>query len=586
MKTRRPLVDAMRMRPLSVAVTTAFLAAGNAMAFEFDTGNPDVAVRWDNTVRYNAGLRVQGRDPRIGNYYVADEGDYSIDKGDMVANRLDLLSELDVVFRKDMGFRVSAAAWYDGAYGSRSRANPNLRDVLGNPAQPSYVNQTYSSYTKRYYAGPSGEILDAFVFSNFDAGNIPVKLKAGRHTVFWGESLFLGGALHSVSYAQMPLDLQKGFATPGTEAKELFRPLNQISAQAQVTDSLSLAAQYFLQWEPYRYPEGGTYLGPVDFAFNGPDRIIQATHPLLGPLGYTRGDPVRPKNSGEFGLSARWSPEALDGTLGFYLRRYADKLPQTLVTSQRLAGGFPLAGSSFYNLVYADNIDLFGVSLAKNIGGLSLGAELSYRRNTPLVAKVLGDVSATGVPAPGETSGPRGDTVHGLVNLMGSISRTPLFDSATWAGELVWSHWNKVRSGASLFNAVGYNCSVRFGVPARTRAGDKWDGCATKNYVGLNLSFTPTWFQVLPGVDLSAPLTAGMGLKGNAATTFGGNQGTGNFSLGLGADIYQKYRIDLKYIGYLGHYRDDGTGVVTSQNGSSVLIKDRGFLSLTLKTSF
>ena len=50
--------------------------------------------------------------------------------------------------------------------------------------------------------------------------------------LYWGESLFLGGHLHSVAYAQNPLDLQKGFATPGTEAKELFRPLNQLSVQA------------------------------------------------------------------------------------------------------------------------------------------------------------------------------------------------------------------------------------------------------------------------------------------------------------------------------------------------------------------
>src|SRR5574337_56535 len=67
---------------------------------------------------------------------------------------------------------------------------------------PSYIDHEYSDYTKRYYRGPSGELLDAFVFANFDAGVVPVKVKAGRHTVFWGESLFLGGALNSISYAQ------------------------------------------------------------------------------------------------------------------------------------------------------------------------------------------------------------------------------------------------------------------------------------------------------------------------------------------------------------------------------------------------
>jgi hypothetical protein len=586
MHIRRHATRTMRKHRITLAVAAACFAAGNASAFEIDTGNPDLSVRWDNTVRLNAARRVEGRDSNIGNSYISDEGTYSFDKGDAVAKRVDLLTELDVIYKRDSGFRISGTAWYDDVYGSTNRGNPNLRDALGRPAAPSYINNQFSNYTKRYYAGPSGELMDAFVFTTLDAGEVPVRLKAGRHTVFWGESLFLGGALHGVSYSQMPLDLQKGFATPGVEAKELFRPLNQLSAQAQLTDTFSVSGQYFLEWESYRYPEGGTYLGPVDFAFNGPDRIVQATHPVLGPLGYTRGQSVDPKNSGEFGLSARWSPVELDGTVGFYYRRFADKLPQTLVTSARVAGGFPLAGSSFYNLIYPDNIDLFGISIAKNIGGISVGGELSYRHNTPLLARILGNATATGRPEPGDTPGPRGNTMHGLINFMGAVARTPLFDSASWAAELTWSRWDKVTSGAALFNAVGYNCSVSVGTPARTRVGDKWDGCATKTYYGLGLSFAPTWYQVVPGVDLSAPMTYSVGLRGNAATVFGGNQDNGSYSLGLGADVHQKYRIDLKYIDYVGRYRTDGTNAVTAQNGFTTLLKDRGFVSLTLKTSF
>ena len=56
--------------------------------------------------------------------------------------------------------------------------------------------------------------------------------------------------------------------------------------------------------------------------------------------------------------------------MGFYYRNFADKLPQTLLTQVG-------PGASRYNLIYADNIDLFGVSLAKNIAGVSVGAELS-----------------------------------------------------------------------------------------------------------------------------------------------------------------------------------------------------------------
>ncbi len=396
----------LRHTALAAAAAIALLHAGPSQAFEVDTGNPDLSVRWDNTVRFNYAVRVEQRDPKIGNSAVSDEGTYSFDRGDAVAKRLDLLSEFDLIWRKRYGARVSAAAWADGAYGGESRSNPNAPLVN----IPSYVNHEYSSTIERLYRGPSGEFLDAFAFGEFDVANVPVRVKLGRHTVYWGESLLLGGNLHSVAYAQNPLDLQKGFATPGAEAKELFRPLNQLSMQAQLSDTLSLAGQYLLEWEPFRYPEGGTYLGPVDFAFNGPDRQFLST-----TLGFAaRGDAVEPHQSGEFGLAARWSPQWLDGTMGFYYRRFSDKLPQTLLTAVA-------PNASRYNMVYADGIDLFGVSLAKNIAGVSVGAEVSYRRNTPLSAQVLG--VAPGLPDAGDTKGPRGDTWHALVNGLGTIAQ-------------------------------------------------------------------------------------------------------------------------------------------------------------------
>ncbi len=550
--------------PVAAAAICALLA-GSAHAFEIDTGNPDVSIRWDNTIRTNLAMRVQSRDPKIGNSVLADEGDYSFDNGDFVAKRIDLLSEFDLVYKKRFGARVSGAAWYDAAYSGQSHSNPNPPLVN----LPSYVGNQYSSTTKRLYEGPSGEILDAFAFGGVDLGNVPVNFKLGRHTNYWGESLFLGGNLHSISYAQAPLDLQKGFATPGTEAKELFRPLNQLSAQAQVTDTLSLAAYAMLEWQASRYPEGGTYLGPVDFVFNGPDRQF-----LSAGLGFAaHGPDSTPGNTGEYGLSARWSPVWLDGTVGAYYRNFADKLPQVFLTHAA-------PNASVYNLIYADRIDLLGLSLAKNIAGISYGAELSTRHNTPLTSQVLG-VTA-GLPDAGDTKGPRGDTWHALVNALGTLPKTPVFDSATWAAELQWSTWTKVTSGANLFNAVGYTpCNAT----ATAAAKNKWDGCVTKDYVGTSIAFTPNWYQVFPGVDLSAPLTYAVGLSGNAATTFGGNQKLGNYTIGLSADVRQKYRFDLKYIDFVGAYKDNGT-TVTSVNGLTTYLKDRGFLSLTFKTTF
>jgi Protein of unknown function (DUF1302) len=541
------------------------LLGGNAMAFEVDTGNPDLAITFDNTVRANYAVRAQSRDPKIGNAVVADEGDYLFNNGQAVAKRIDLLSEFDLVFQKRFGFRVSGAAWYDGAYGDQSKSNPNPPFN----AIPSYVNNQFSPDIHHLYH-EGAEVLDSFVFANGNIGDVPVSGKFGRHTIYWGESLYLGGNLHSIAYAQAPLDLQKGFATPGTEVKELFRPLNQLSGQAQLTDTVSVAGQYLLQWQPARYPEGGTYLGPVDFAFNAPERQF-----LSGALGFAYNGPAsKPPQQGEFGLSTRWSPQWLDGTAGLYYRDFADKLPQVFVTKVAPASG------SIYNMIYADHIHLLGASLAKNIGPVSASTEISYRKNTPLNSQTLG--IAVGLPGSGDTKGPRGDTVHGLFNVLGTAAKTPVFDAATFGAELQWMHLVAVTSGGNLFNGLGYTpCNATATAPAKT----KWDGCATTNYAGVSASFTPTWFQVIPGVDLSAPLTYAVGIKGNAATTFGGNQGLGNYTLGVGADWLQKYRFDLKYVGFQGHYKDNGTAV-TSTNGFTTYLDDRGFVSLTFKTTF
>ena len=178
------------MTTLAVAAMAA-CSLPPVRAAEIDTGNADLAVRWDNTVRANYARRVEGRDNKVGNDPKADEGDYIFDKGQAVAKRLDLLSELDVVYQKRYGFRVSGAAWYDGAYGDSGKSNPALATI------PSYINNQFTPTIRHLYHS-GGEVLDAFVFAGGDIGEVPVNGKLGRHTIYWGESVYLGGHMHSV----------------------------------------------------------------------------------------------------------------------------------------------------------------------------------------------------------------------------------------------------------------------------------------------------------------------------------------------------------------------------------------------------
>jgi Protein of unknown function (DUF1302) len=607
-----------RLTAVSAAVLGVLaLAAAPAQAMEFNTGNPDLEVRWDNTVRYNLGVRTgQQNKSGVGNNPSFDEGEFRFDNGDVVANRFDLLSELDLVYKGKYGFRVSAAGWYDDAYSDgKARRNPAILIASPNPAlngQPvpgSYVGDNYTAYTDRYFAGPSGEIMDAFAFGSFDVAGSPMSLKAGRHTVFWGEALLLGGAVHGISYAQMPIDLAKGFATPGVEAKELFRPLNSLSGTFQPTTELSFGAQYFLDWESNRYPEGGTFLGGGDALYNGTQQVFTA----VGLL--PRSAVNEPEKRGDFGLSARWSPEALDGTLGFFYRNYTDKINAVFATGGATRTPTNPLGLQ-YGQFYAENIDMFGMSLSKSIGGVSIGTDVSYRKNTPLVANILGFTpsalvgpqlgalkpflfpnGAENVTLNDNSYQARGNTWHLVVNALGVVAKTPLFDAASYVGELTYSKLDKVTANQDMYFGEGYGvCNTALNNPllpaaVRGQFKDSGDGCSTGSSFGLALNFTPVWFQVLPGVDLSMPMSYSKTLSGNSPVFLGGNEGNGSYSLGLSADVQSKYRFDLKYADFFGDVKNgpiagtNQTGV-TGFNGLSTLLKDRGHIMFTFKTTF
>lgn len=543
-----------------LGAAAAALCAGlctGAAAFEFDTGNDDVNVRLDNTVRYNYGRRMQDQSRVIVNNPNYDDGDRNFSKGSTINSRVDLLTEFDVVYQKKFGARVSATSWYDTAY-SGGFDNTSLATAnhlaYGKPAFG------LSDYAKRYYRGPSGEIMDAFVFGTVNLGSMPLSMRLGRHTVNWGESLLGGGAIHGISYGQAPLDQGKALAVPGIEAKELYIPRNQISAQLQATPELAFGAQYFFEWRPTRIPESGTYLGFGDFYQFGGQSLINPALP--GGRAY-HGSDITPKNSGDWGLMARWSPQWLDGTMGFYARNLSDTIPQVTL----------LAGArSQYAFNYGSDIGMYGMSLSKQIAGVSFGLDMNYRRNMPLVSDIVSVRSASQLPARGETLGARGNTAHVVLNAIGSIGATPLFNSATWSAELTWSQWLSVTQGAQYFKGRdGYTGIDRI----------------SKSATGLALNFTPTWYQVFPGMDLLMPLSYSRGLSGNSAVASGGNKNAGSYSVGLALDVYSRYRFDLKYVGYFGDNALNTAGTaVQIPNGSQALLKDRGAVYLTFKTTF
>ena len=216
---------------LGGTLAATLMLATPAMAIEIKTDNPDLTVRWDNTIRTNLGVRTDKPDTRILNNPTYDESDGKFERGDFVTKRLDLLTELDANYKNTFGARVSAAAWYDDAY-----SNTTVRSRVPGFAT-SYFNNEYNSTVKRYTRGPSGEILDAFVWANFRVADKPANLKVGRHTNYWGEAYLLGA--HAISYSQSPVDGVKAVTSPGIELKEVFLPLGQVYLKYQPTPSVA-----------------------------------------------------------------------------------------------------------------------------------------------------------------------------------------------------------------------------------------------------------------------------------------------------------------------------------------------------------
>jgi hypothetical protein len=585
----------MRILWIVASVVTMLGVCGAAGAFEIPTGNEDVKIRWDNTFRYTLTSRVEGQKDSIINNVNADDGDRNYNIG-IVSSRLDLLSEADFIYKDNYGFRISGAAWYDPINTDQNLANTSA--ATSNHLVNGVSKVGWNDYNKRYYKGPDGELLDAFIFAKFDIAGMPLNLKAGRHTIFWGEAMGLAGTVHGVSYAQSPLDNAKGLAMPGVEAKELFRPLNNISFQIQPTSTLSIAGQYLLEWESNRLPEAGTYLGFSDLMMGGAESMIAGFNPAIGYLKAYKGRNIEPNGMRDWGVSTRWSPEWLEGTLGLYYRNFSDRFAQVHLRPGAVGAGVaanPALAALFdpsltnmgigkigeYHLAFAQDIDLFGISFSRQILGVSVGAELSYRMDMPLAsesvwilpaaltASKLGSIAA--IPGEGQTGGARGDTWHAVLNFVGTISKTPLFDAASWAMEYVWSHVDHLTQGAAVYKGRDNYTGI-----------DK----PSSHYIGGAVSFTPIWFQVLPSVDLSMPLTIGAGLVGDSAVLMGGNENCGTYSFGFSADIFSKYRAELKYVGFYGDTRNDAGQNYTSGRGVLSMLSDRDMVVLTLKATF
>lgn len=554
----RPAPRPTRRRNHRHAVALAALAACQAQAFEIDTGDSELKLRWDNTVKYSAMARLEkssaglsrtvfGPTGVVGpNNLNQDDGDNNFSRG-IVSNRLDLLSELDASWR-NFGARLSAAAWYDTVY---NRDNQNQSSSANHTPRNEFPDET------RDLMGRKAEILDAFVFGRFDVAGKPVTMRLGKHSLLWGESLFFGA--NGIAGGMAPLDLIKLQSVPSATFKEVARPTGKLSGQVQLSPEVSLGGYVAYEWEKTRLMPAGAYLSTSDTLGPGAERIN------AGPTGvFVRQSDLGARSSGQGGVQLRWRVDAIDTDLGFYAIRYHATAPSNIWNT--LSGRPPALTASSYRWVYHEGIRAFGVSFSKTVGEWGLAGEASYRQNTPLASSGQSIIPAIGVGTTYDNRGNPGyavgETAHLQFSWIASLGPNFLSQESSFVGEVAWNRRVKVTENPQMLNPN-----------------------ADRSATALRFTFSPTYRQVVPGLDLTPSVGLGYawGKSSAVGPAFGVDRG-GDLSLGLGAVYLGSWNANLNFVRYLG---PEGPTLDNANNAQfKQALKDRNFVTLSLRTTF
>ena len=562
--SRRVRVHANRMRSsagLTVWAASAVfgLASMSAQAFELDTGNTDFKAVWDNTFKYSTGFRLVGPSQSIvgganydtssANYFPnTDDGSRNFKRG-LISNRLDILSELDLTY-KNVGMRVSAAAWYDSVY---HKSNANNSPSTSNPYSVGY-NQFTGAATQLH--GGDAEILDAFVFGKFKLGEMPALVRAGKHTLVYGETLMLGA--NGIAAAQASIDVVKAASVPNAQFKEFMMPINQLSGQLQVTPDVTVGGYYMLDWMGDRLPGSGSYFSAMDSVGTGGERLIVGYAPGLGNVSFYREADMKAKKSGQGGLQLRFHGGEVD--YGLYAVRWNDHGPSGLY----LKPGAAVASANglqigTYQWAFHEGIRAVGGSFSTTIGSVNWAGEMSFRANQPMDSDAQVDLS--GADNSGNPLYAVGKSAHANLNWIASLGPSWLARDTDFVGEVAWNRRLSITKNPAALNPN-----------------------ASRDATNVRFVVEPKYRQVAPGLDLSVPVGVGYGVAGNSSMVgaFLGKK-TGDFTIGLNGAYLDVWRFGISLTHYFG---PSGAFIESGHRSFKQALGDRDYLSLNVRRTF
>jgi hypothetical protein len=503
----------------------------------------------DDTLTQNVpATRGSGAGPSALN---ADDGDRNFKNGRLISNRLDLLSEMDVIYRDDFGFRLSGAAWYDDVYNQKTNNDsPGTNNAL------SVRSDEFTDDTRKLH-GRKAELLDAFVFGGADVGTARVSGRAGRHTVLWGESLFFGA--NAIAGTQSPVDAVKASSVPGSTTKEIIMPVGQFSGQIQFSPALTLIGYYQYDWEATRLPGSGSYFSVNDFIADGGERIRFA--PGVPGIGLSRGEDIKASDKGQYGLGLR--TQLGDWEFGAYAIRYNAKTPVLYSRSART----PVVGAGFgvYQWVYPEDVKAFGVSATTTVDSINYAGELSVRRDTPLTS------------LPQEVGLAQADNNHHAFYAIGNTAHANL--------SMIWTMPRNFTSDEPSFSMeVAYNqltsCTSNCGA---------MDPGLDRRAAAVRALYAMPQRNVMDGLDLTPSFTMGYNHGKSSVVIMGPNKG-GDMTFTLAGNYLTVWDFSMAYTHYYGA-ENTATYASTDPNVNGTYtfdqtLKDRDFVSVSLRRTF
>jgi hypothetical protein len=476
-------------------------------------------AQWDTTVRVSLGLRTEAADPAILANINADDGDRAFTPGIMSA-RTDVSTDFTAT-RGGFGIDLSAQGWYDPVY---FHANANESPQTFNPVSVPYG--VFPAGTRQVDGGEV-ELFNALAKDNTSIAGVPVSFSVGRQTLIWGESLFF--ASNGIAAGQSPIDEIKSLGAPLAEARELYLPVAQAVLRVQLAPGFSLEAYDQFEWRRDRLPGVSSYFSTTDILDEGGERLLFPGY--IPP--YYRASDQTPQGFGQFGAALRYSADTID--LGLYALRWDAKSPSVTIDPETLS----------YRLVFPKNIVTEGVSASTYVGDSTLAGEISFRQHMPLAgaaANTIGD-SVTSSPGGGVYSILRlpgfftpppslppptlvryGDTIQAQASFTAQLPPSRWWNGATWQTEF---------AGNGLLDATPGSGRTRYALAGRT-------------------VFTPSYYQVLPGLDISFPIGMGYDPAGRSSIDPSQQSGAGDITAGISAKFRTVWLFAASFTHFIG----------------------------------